>query len=455
MRRGSSRTTSSRATSRLPTSRCRTAAASYVAAARANARLTAAGSTSRGSGGVKSGCGIMRRGTASRRRGTRRDARGTVHAPHPRVARSFACGSRAAMNAEASGGASVSRSPATISVGWRTPASAPRRSASPSACSAVGQDRRIRRAALEQRVAQRRQCGASLVAALDLQRQEALQRRTIGHAQLVAEARERLRCHRMRPVGAGDEPRRRADEHEPADTLRVAQRPGAARSARRATSRAHRGARRLRRAPRRGHRRPGRATSAPAARCDHARAGRPPARGATARAPAGSARTARRASPSRAAARAGGRVPRTRRAAERRARSSSPDVRDRVQRVGQQVDLVARCARRTARCAGAPCPPAPSAAGSPARTVRARAAHAESAIASASLPTISGWIGVDDGRSVQGSAGRPGAEARDQRHEPRRRASCPSRIASSAARECAGEHRRRRPSCRRTGARSA
>jgi len=44
-------------------------------------------------------------------------------------------------------------------------------------------------------------------AALHLQRQEALQRQPVGHGELVAEALQGLRRHRLRPAGIGDEAR--------------------------------------------------------------------------------------------------------------------------------------------------------------------------------------------------------------------------------------------------------
>ncbi len=63
------------------------------------------------------------------------------------------------------------------------------------------------------------------VAALHLQRQEALQRELPGEAKLVAEAGERLRRHRVRPRVVGDEARRGRHQRELADPARLRERP--------------------------------------------------------------------------------------------------------------------------------------------------------------------------------------------------------------------------------------
>ncbi len=68
---------------------------------------------------------------------------------------------------------------------------------------------------------QRRQRRAPVLAPLQLQREETLDRELPGDVQLVAEPRQRRVRHRVRPIVAGDEARRRRDEHEAADPRRL------------------------------------------------------------------------------------------------------------------------------------------------------------------------------------------------------------------------------------------
>ena len=64
-----------------------------------------------------------------------------------------------------------------------------------------------------------------MFAVVHLQRQEALHGELPRDVQFVAEARDRFPGHRVRPIGAGDEARRRAHERQPVDAFGSRQRP--------------------------------------------------------------------------------------------------------------------------------------------------------------------------------------------------------------------------------------
>ena len=102
-----------------------------------------------------------------------------------------------------------------------------------------------------------------------------------------------------------------------------------------------------------------------------------------------------------------------------------------------------RRAPRTARCAGAPCRRAPSAAGSRAPRCLAPTARRRAPSAAASAPTINGWIGVRDGSSGHGSVLRACAELRDARGQRVAQRASSRRIAEGAASSAHGERGRR------------
>ena len=211
---------------RAPTSRCSAAAASYVAAARANARRTARGSTSRGSGAGKRGsAGRRTKRSSAARNGAgcdkKRRVRGAcdfrIARARDGIARASACAAAAARACRGR-----RRRPASAARSWRDRRADPRSRAR----RARGERRRRRFAAREQAArAAPRACARPSLAALHLQRQEALQRKryaTRSSSPKRASVSVAIACGQS---AAGDEARRRADEHQRRDALRRVERP--------------------------------------------------------------------------------------------------------------------------------------------------------------------------------------------------------------------------------------
>jgi hypothetical protein len=96
----------------------------------------------------------------------------------------------------------MSRSPETTSVGARIAPTSPRRSVVARMRSASPSAVRDGLAACEQLVAHRRERRAARLAAVHLEREEALHRQLPRYRELVAESLQRRLAHRMRPIVA-------------------------------------------------------------------------------------------------------------------------------------------------------------------------------------------------------------------------------------------------------------